>query len=485
MPLPGVIAIDVGTSSTKACFTNELGEVESLHHVNYEYETHKSGFYEQDPTVWWDAVCSCIKLVLADVSKNLVKSISVTGQYPSLFPVDRSYNPLRKAILWLDSRAESQASEIKEGLGVNIGSAWPIPKIMWVRDNESAIHEQAYKYLQVMDFIRLKLTGECITDWTSAWALSYDTEHQDFKNDILEFAGLSSNLFPKVLGPMDFCGNVSEQASQKTGLNPGTPVITGGNDISMAAVGSNAYNENFVFDVTGSSTFIGTIITDRVYAFPFGLFVTNGVLRKTNMIGCVINSTGSILEWLRKKIFSFGNEKSSFQKEEFYKFINQESHYADFSIDDPMMIPYFTGILSPHVDNTIRGSIHNLSFHNDFLDIVKSVFESTAFALKWNLEYIKNISPKIDRIIVSGGGSKSDVWCQIKADITGFVVSRMKNSESSLLGASMVAAIGAGMFPDIGCCSEKFFTIERDFLPSNTDSEIINARYSKFKHLLS
>lgn len=485
MSLPGVIAIDVGTSSTKACFINELGSVESLHHVDYEYETHKGGFYEQDPTTWWDAVCICIKLVIKDISKHRVKSVCVTGQYPSIFPVDKSCIPLRKAILWLDSRAESQALNIKECLGVNIGPAWPIPKIMWIRDNESDIHKQAYKYIQVLDYIRFKLIGECVTDWTSAWALGYNNDLQDFNNDILSFANLSSNLFPEVLSPRDVCGHISEHASQETGLVSGTPVITGGNDISMAAVGSNAYNDEVVFDVTGSSTFIGSIFFNQVFGLPVGLFVTNGVTRNTSMVGCNISSTGSILEWLRKKMHLNVMGASGLQKDEFYSYINQESNYANISISNPLMIPYFTGMLSPHINNNIKGSIHNLSFHNDFLDIVISVFEATSFALKWNLEYVRGLNPKVDKIIVSGGGAKSDFWCQLKSDITGLVVSRMKNSESSLLGASMLAAIGAGIFPDFESCSGKFFSIERDFVPSNICSEIINTRYCQFKNLVS
>lgn len=485
MSEPGVIAIDVGTSSTKVCFINNLGEVKSLHHLNYKYETKKSGFYEQDPTIWWDAVCFCIKKVITDISKSPVESVSITGQYPSIFPVDRDFNPLRKAILWLDSRAELQALRIKEGISVNIGAAWPIPKIMWIMDNEPSIHHQAFKYLQVLDFIRLKLSGECVTDWTSAWALGYESDSNSFNNEIMDFAGISANLIPKVLDPMQICGYVSEQAAQETNLALGTPIITGGNDISMAAFGSNVYNERSVFDVTGSSTFIGNIVNTQFHDLPFGIFETNGVLRNTYMLGCVINSTGSILEWLRNNILSLGDDYPNFLKEDFYRSINQKSCYTDISVDDPLMIPYFTGMLSPHVDNKVRGSIHNLSFHNNFFDIIKSVFESTAFAIKWDLEYIKKVSPDVDRIIVSGGGSKSDIWCQMKADITGIVVSRMKYSESSLLGAAMLAALGVGIFSNMNFCSEKFFSIDRDFVPEKIKSEIIDTRYNQFKDLLS
>ena len=481
----GVIALDIGTSSTKVCFINILGEVKAFYQINYKYETNKSGFYEQDPMIWWDAVCLCIKKVIKDIPKNLIKSISITGQYPSIFPVDRFYNPLRKAILWLDSRAESQALKIKEGIGVNIGAAWPVPKIMWLMDNEPFLHDQAFKYLQVLDFIRLKLSGECVTDWTSAWALGYESSRNSFNWEIMDFAGISANLLPKVLDPMEICGYLSEKASKETNLAPGTPIITGGNDISMAAFGSNVYNENSIFDVTGSSTFIGKIINKRINDVPFGLFETNGVLRNSYMLGCVINSTGSILEWLRNNIFLLENDCSKIQRAEFYKIINQKFLYKEISITDPLMIPYFTGMLSPHVDNKVRGAIHNLSFHNNCFDIVKSVFESTAFALKWNLEYIKKVSPDIERIIVSGGGSKSDVWCQMKADITGIAVTRMKYIDSSLLGAAMLAAIGVGMFSNINCCSKSFFNIERNFVPAKKNTEIISDRYNQFKELLS
>ena len=165
--------------------------------------------------------------------------------------------------------------------------------------------------------------------------------------------------------------------------------------------------------------------------------------------------------------------------------INQETAKKKPMKSDPLMIPFFAGMLSPYVDNRIRGALVGLSLSHKASDIFYSIFESTSFALKLNFEYIKKFIQNINYIIVSGGGSKSDKWCQMKADITGLYVKRVKEKNSSLVGAAVLGAIATGLYPDFESCSEKLIKIEREFYPSIHLDDYYNDRFEQFKELIT
>jgi xylulokinase len=182
--------------------------------------------------------------------------------------------------------------------------------------------------------------------------------------------------------------------------------------------------------------------------------------------------------------FNFSSEINE-SKSRFYEVINREAAKKKPTKNDPLMIPFFSGMLSPYVDSQKRGALIGLSLDHTASDLIFSVFESVAFAIRLNLDHIMKYVPDLDCLIVSGGGSSSDTWCQIKADVTGLPIKRVKEKDTSLVGAAILGAVATGLYEDIDDCSESFVKIDHTFYPSSELMDHYSDRYDRFKHFLS
>ena len=308
-----ILSFDVGTTGLKTIVISQEGRI--LKHCNIEYGIvqEQEGFAEQDPAVWWDAAVKSMQIVLTGEIRKELRAIGVSGQFQSLVMLDQNFNPLRKAILWCDRRGEEILPEITNMVGgeklLSITanpalSGSSVSFLLWVKRYEPHIYEQCRHIMLPHEYIRFRLTGECVTDVTSASSMQLlNVPERTWSRELFR----KLNLDDKITGPLLECGEIAgrttARARQETGIPEGIPVIAGGGDSVVSAVGTGVIREGSCFTSIGTSGIICTN-TDRIRTDRKGRVNTycSAVPGKWAVITCSITS-GFALKWM-KKIFA-------------------------------------------------------------------------------------------------------------------------------------------------------------------------------------
>ena len=252
MTQPTLIGIDIGTSSIKVVAIDFNGEVLAVFNRPISLDVPRPGWSEQNPEDWWSATCAAIRQLLVNIEMPEVFGIGLSGQMHSLVALDANQQVLRPAILWNDVRTKVEANSIREIVGDDALRRFPgnpslegftAAKLMWMRSNEPELFDRLTHVLMPKDYIRFRLTDEIASDPSDAsGTLLFDVAQSCWSDEMLLSLAIDSELLPTIVESSEIVGSVTRQAADKTGLKEGIPVITGGADNAMAAVGAGVHS---------------------------------------------------------------------------------------------------------------------------------------------------------------------------------------------------------------------------------------------------
>lgn len=451
------LGIDTSTTATKTLLMDERGRVLRVAYSEYPYQTPFPLWSEQEPELWWAAACESIAQVLkrSKVPASDVKGVGLTGQMHGLVLLDDVGRVLRPAILWNDQRSGAECDEIRGKLGkerlIHITgndalTGFTAPKILWVKNNEPEIFKKVQHILLPKDYVRFKLTGAYASDRAGgAGTILFDLGKRDWSPEVLATLDINPAWLPPTFEGTEVTGTISAEAARLTGLRPGTPVFGGGGDQSAAAVGTGAVQEGVVSLSLGTSGVVFVSMETpaiepqgRLHAF------CHAVPGMWHLMGVMLSAAGS-LRWFRDA-FAPGMD--------FDTLLQLESEIQPGS-DGLLFLPYLTGERTPHPDPLARGAFVGLTVRHSFPHLTRSVLEGVAFGLRDSFELMKNIGlTEVHQVRVTGGGAKSPLWRQILADVLQANMVTVSSEEGAAYGAALLAATGAGSFPDVAtACS--------------------------------
>ncbi|MEM3871877.1 MAG: FGGY family carbohydrate kinase [Nitrososphaeria archaeon] len=460
-----VLAVDFGTSSLKIGLFNEKLELKYTAPGRYSYNTYsrKIGWVEQNPKEWWTVFKKAVKDIMRkyDVRKEEIVSISV-GAHMGLVCVDKNGKPLRPSILFFDQRSVKQCEEMSRQVGEDtllnvcgnrISTTQSATQIMWLKENEPKVYENTYKFLITPGYIAYLLTGEFSYDWTHAsWSLLFDIRKRKWSEKMFELFKIPIEKFPEPMLSCMILGYVTNSAAKEVGLKPGTPVMVGGSDTPLAALAENVIEKNDALITAGS---VSSVITcTDVPNFSLTLLNRCHVVPDRWLMQGAMNAHSNVFEWLIRELYlKDGEELSS----KIFEEVENEIQRSPIGANNLIFLPYLAGERSPIWDPYARGVIFGLSFHHKRGDIMRALYEGTAYAARHNLEFIESMGIKIDSFKIVGGGAKSRIWNQIKADVLGKKIIVGSAADASMIGSAMLAAYGIGWIKDLFK-----FKLERD-----------------------
>lgn len=487
-----LLAHDIGTSGNKATLFAEDGRLLDSNVYAYETRYFNGNWAEQDAEDWWKAVCISTKMLLKKtaVDPRDILCVSFSGQMMGCLCVDKTGTPLRRAIIWADQRAVRQSEKIgavipqKEFyriVGHRNTASYGVQKLMWVKENEPEIYEKTYKVLNAKDYICFKLTGEYGTDYSDANSMAcFDINRLEWSDEIIRAAGIQKDKLPDVHASTHVAGTIHRAAAYATGLTMGTPVVIGAGDGVAANVGAGSILPGRTYCCMGTSAWITTTtlqpafdeemrLVTWVHAIP-GYYAPNGTMQMA----------GGALGWVKDTICRWETEKASCRGCSPYEFINAEVAESIPGANGITFLPYLLGERAPLWDPDIRGAFLGLGAENTREDILRSVMEGVIFNLDMILKILRQSTP-IDEILAIGGGAKSDVWCQIMADIFGTVI-KVPNlmEEAGSMGAAVIGGVGIGLYPDFGI-ADQMLKIRRCYQPDEEAAQY----YGKIKPLFT
>jgi len=442
------VGIDIGTTNVKTVVINKSGVIlESVSSKNDIYFDNNK--VEQDPDQWWRNVLKNfekIKLKNSNILKK-VKIIGVSSQGAGIIPVDINGNVLHNALIYLDKRAVSESiiinqkfkNKIRENCFSNNTEAWnPFSKILWFKLNRKDIYDKTYKFLSVSGYINYKLSGEFTINHAEA-GINYlfDYNNKKWDKSILTEIGIDIIKLPLIKECDEIIGLIKKDISDKTGLNPDTQIIAGGEDTSADTLSVGIENNKKSYCFMGTSSNFGLCISKSELRAINNVVIFPHVLRNLYLINSTMLSTGSSFEWLSKKIFRSISDRNSFLKKN-EKEINKRISYLVFQ-------PYLIGVWSPFNDENALGAIFGLNLSKDVIDLVKMIYEGCSYALLENIENYEANGLKVNDIYVTGGATKNIPWCQTISDVCGRKVIINKFS-SSAFGMTILAGGKIGLF---------------------------------------
>ncbi len=449
------LGLDVGTTRCKAAIFDVQGNTLSTASREYGYSSPRPGWAEQDPLEVWTKIREVLKETVEE-SRVQPIALSVSTQGEAVIFLDSRGEILRPAILGMDMRATHECQLIAEHFstkdllaksGVPLHPITTFSKILWVRENQLDIFERTCKFLCYEDFVFWKLSGEAVIDYSMAGkTLMFDIDHGDWSSEVLEFLGIKRERLALCLPSGKPFTKILPSIAQEIGLPKEMLLITGGHDQCCAALGSGVINEQVAFDNVGTAEVFGIPTSDRNIALliePPTFSCYNHVVSSTFLLTALNQSAGLLLRWYRDVWGKETLEEEKRRGVSSYQVLISKSWSKPANI---FILPHLTGSGTPWIDPLSKAAIVGITLNSDEGEVIRAILESIVFELRVNIELFEEKSVSFQEIRVTGGCARSPFWLQIRADILGKPIRTLAFEDASLLGAGILAAVGAGYF---------------------------------------
>jgi len=485
-----LLGIDIGTSNIKTSLFNTQGKELYSSTKEYPFYNPRPGWVEQNPLDWWEGVKETIKNIIfqSRINSIHIKGIGISSQSWGVISVDKNGNILRPAILWMDRRSTEQSKKIEQhmlrnGWDVSVDSSYIVPKILWIRENECEVYKKTYKFLQVNTYINYKLSKEIFIDISQEDPLQiYIRNQKCYKslNEFYESLGIEPEKVPDVKNSFDIIGPVSSDAAKETGLAPGTPIVAGAMDTSASALGMQVVNHGQSLHVAGQAGAIG--VCQKTPVFDRRICIHNHVIPNRWLIMGVMVATGASMRWFRDEL---GKQELLIANQiglDPFMVLSIEAEKSAPGAGGVIFLPYMMGERTPMWDYNARGTFFGLSLHTTKSDLIRAIMEGCSYALRHNIETLNSMGLKIEEIVSAGGAIKSDIWNQIKSDVTKKNLISIRNITTATLGAAILAGLGIGIYKE-PLKFEKFILDKKTFTPRIETDKKYDCLYEIYKRL--
>lgn len=436
------LGVDIGTSGCKAEVFSQDGECVSSVKCAYPLETPRHGFVEQDAEGWWKAVCKCLLELSAKGDLINIAAVGVDGQSWAAVPIDKHGNVLAKTPIWMDSRAESICRQTEKRIGKQkifaisgnpFSPGYTLPKLLyWMRECPELV-SRTDKILQSNSFIVYRLTGSVTMDVSMAFGWqNFDFKNMRYDDELTMELGIHERFLIPPVSSDSVVGRVTHEAASQCGLKEGTPVVAGGLDAACAALGVGVINAGQTQEQGGQAGGM-SICMDKPLACEGLILGAHVVPNKFLMQGGTV-AGGASMEWFARE---FGGDSANV-----FETFSKEAELVESG--RVIFLPYLNGERSPIWDANAQGMFFGLDLGTTRGCMIRAIMEGVAFSLRHNLELAESSGAVVNELRATGGSALSEVWTQIKADITQkrMVVPDIINATT--FGAAILAGVGVG-----------------------------------------
>ena len=481
MSEPLLLGFDVGTSAVKAAAFTLEGLPVAVTSRQIRLDAPREGICEVDPRDYWEAlVACCADLRRERVEMRAVRALAVAANAETLLVMNDRLEPVRPGIVWLDTRSQQEAIDLGERFGIDqlarrsgqpqMIPMWPATKMLWLRRHEPEVVEAARWWLQPLDYLVARLTGKVLSDHSEySSSLLLDIQDRSWWRPMLDELGVTPDSLPKLLAAGTPLGPATIQAQQALGIGSEAVVVMGGFDQACTAVGAGNVRAGVISESTGTSLAV-------VATVPVPPLVASGVPCHVHVVPdryflCAHNPAGgSLLSWFRDLCAS---DISFAELDELAATVKPGS-------EGLVILPYLSGSATPTFDPRARGVFFGLTMRHERRHLARALLEGIAFALADLVDAERALGADPLELRSVGGGAKSRLWCQIKADVTGLTVQTVRGGDhAGALGAAILAGVGSGLLVSVEDGADTLVHLSETFEPDPSRVEA----YTTVRHI--
>jgi len=488
-----VIGLDIGTTGCKAIVFGDDWGVLGRASREYPIISPLPGIAEQDAQLVWDlAIETLSEAVRASAAAPRALALSVQGE--AIIPVDGGGVPIRRAILGMDTRTGNETRRLAERFGeetlfartgMPMHTMNPITKLLWLHEHEPAVWRDAAQFLLYEDYFLKRLGGSAhISHCLASRTQMYDLHTSGWADDMLAACDIDprrlAQLAPVAGGPV---GTLRRDVARRVGLSGEVVLVSGGHDQACASLGSGVTRAGLAMVSTGTAEVVEVALQSPTLceALRKGYISIYRHVVPGLYLSMTLNHSGGLsLRWFRDTLCRDKMDAARGGAADAYDLILAD---APAGPTDLMFLPHFCGAGTPMVDPTSKGAILGLSFATTQASLAKAVLEGLTFELRVNLDLLRDSGVAIEQLHAVGGGAKSALWLQLKADICGVPLKVPRVTEAACLGAGILAAVGAGVCPDVHSAVAAAVRFDRLVEPDAAAHKAYTERYALYRQL--
>ena len=476
------LGIDCSTTATKVVAWDRSGKAAGEGRAPLEQLRLRPLRSEQRAEDWWEATQAAIASLVRAVEANRIGGICITHQRESFVPVDEGNRALRNAILWDDARSLRQLDQLGErfghdqlhrrtGRGPSVAQA--ASKLLWLAQHEAELVERTYRFMDVHGFLVQRLTGRFTTSLASADSFGLtDIQREAWADDLIDAIGLRGEQFCATVKPGEVIGEVTAAAARATGLPAGIPVVAGLGDGQAACLGAGVTSLDRAYLNLGTAVTGGPV--GRDYLTDRSCRTLYGGAPNTFLFENVLRGGLATMTWFMRHLGDRLDGPADFDRYE------AAARAIGPGSDGLLLVPYWNHVTSPYWDPSASGIVVGWHHGHRREHLFRAIEEGIAYEHRLAMEGIQAATgERIREHVILGGGSNSDLWCQIMADVLGATVTRAHTAEATNLGAGILCAFGVGWYPSVEEAAAAMTDVAETFQPEARARELYDSLFTE------
>ena len=488
-----LVGLDIGTTGCKASIFDGAGTLLASASREYAVDIPHPNWAEQDGENVWRLAQESLREAIATAGAREVAAIGLSVQGEAVMPVDKRGRALRPAILGMDSRTGEQnawlcerfgAQYLFERTGMPVHTVNTLPKLLWLKQYEPDLWSRADRFLLYEDFLIQKMVGQAVISRCLASRTQlYDIPDDRWSPEILQAIDLDPQRLATVQPSATAVGPMRAELAESLGLAKVPLVVTGGHDQACGALGVGLVRPGLAMDSTGTAEVVevaleAPVLNETLYRGDISVYAHTAPGLYLAMT--LNHSGGLVLRWFRD---TFGREEmreAQASGRDAYDVLLQGASPEPTSL---LLLPDFAGSGTPTFDTASKGAVLGLTFATDKTELAKAVLEGLTFELRLNMDLLKDGGVRVDELRAIGGGARSELWLQLKADITGVPAVVPRITEAASWGAALLAGVGAGHFASAAEAAEETVHLDRRFEPDPERAARYEEHYALYREV--
>ncbi len=488
------LGLDVGTSGVKATVIDDSGTIHAISSKSYPLLGLEENHRELDPLQVWESVKTVIHDVLGKADSSDIDFITVASLGEAIIPINKSGLPIMRSIIGSDIRGRKELESVCQQIpppeltritGLNLSTIYSLNKILYIRRHLPRIYAETEKFLCFTDFIVYVLTGEYVIDFSMASrTMAFDINKCTWSKYILDKVSVDPNLFSRTAIAGEIVGKILPSIAAETGLPQTVSVLIGPHDHICNALGAGAVEKGACSNVVGTTEGITAILGDEKLSISDisknNISCQPFVLSNTYNTVAWHNTAGALINWFMNQFFCKNRTPDQ------TKVILDQLNHAYHGKPTRLLIqPYFSGATTQFMDDKAKGTILGLSLSTTREEIYQALLEGSCYECMLIVEALENASIPVKHLIVNGGGSKSDPWLSIKADMLGKPVYTVDCQDTGALGSAIIAAVANKRFSSVIEAAQNMVRPGKIIEPNMNNNRVYRERFEQYKCLYS